>query len=61
MYGYVKIGSISCHIVSNASLFLYKTRISTISMACPCHIHAQYPGIIHWEMVKTNKDLKVSP
>ena len=40
MHGYFKMGSLSCRIVSDTSLFIYKTRIPAVSMTCFCRIHA---------------------
>ena len=40
MHGCFKIGNISCHIVSDTSLLMFKISVLTISMVCPCRIHA---------------------
>lgn len=45
MHGYIKLGNVSCRIVSYTSLFMCKSRVTTISMACPC-CSMPYLGII---------------
>lgn len=34
------IGNVSCHVVSDTSLFMCKVCIPAISMVCPCRIDA---------------------
>ena len=42
MHRYFKMGSVSCHIVSDTSLFMCKTRVPTMSLACPYCIYAVF-------------------
>ena len=39
MHGYFKMGNVSCRIVSDTSLFIYKICVSVVSNTCPDHIH----------------------
>ena len=40
MHEYFKMGNESRRIISDTSLLMYKIHVPTVSMACPCRIHA---------------------